>query len=179
MKLSLKTITFTVVAAALGVWAPAHAQAQLPVFGMIGLAEGQFAALNLVLVQSPDELHPGCRVIASFVDRNGQVFTDPGGTAARRLVTLQPQIAKQFKLYAAQILTAGETRKAIRAVLTPVPNTAVPSDCTCLVANVELVDPNGQTTVVDYGRAPEDSGTTPPPVPLPPGSGGGCTVLPD
>jgi hypothetical protein len=41
MKSSLKTITFTVAAAALGMWAPAQAQAQLPAFGMVVLPEGQ------------------------------------------------------------------------------------------------------------------------------------------
>ena len=152
-------------ATALGVAAPARAQAQLPVFGMIGQAEDQVAILNLVLVDPPEASHPGCRVTASFVDAKGQVFSDVWGNPVKKTFTLQPQIATWLRLYPASTL-AGQSRRSIRAVLAPVPNATTPSDCRCLTANVELVDPNGRTALLDNGHVGMGLG---PPSPWPPG----------
>ena len=142
-------------AMALGLGSPARAQVQvqsrLPAFGMIGLAEGQVAILNLVLVDPQDENHPGCRLTASFVDATGQVFSDVRGSAVRRTFTLQPQIATGLRLRSADILATGQLRRSIRAVLTPVPTVTAPSDCTCLIASLELVNPDGRTGVLDLG----------------------------
>ena len=150
--------------ALLGAAAPAGAQ-QMPIFGMIGLADGQVAILNLVLVDPSDTSHPGCRVTASFVDWKGQVFSDAWGNPARKTFTLQPQIAAGLRLPAASILD-GQSRRSIRAVLTPVPNVTTYSDCTCLTTSVELVDPNGRTALLDNGHVGMGLG---PPSPWPPG----------
>lgn len=152
-------------ATSLGVAAPARAQTQPPVFGMIGLAQDQVAILNLVLVDPPEASHPGCQVTASFVDAKGQVFSDVSGNPVKKTFTLQPQIATGLRLYAANIL-AGQPRRSIRAVLTPVPNPTTSSDCRCLTANVELVDPNGRTALLDNGQVGMGLG---PPSPWPPG----------
>jgi hypothetical protein len=196
-------VAAVVAVAALGVGAFASAQtlvpateaAKFPTFGMIGLAKGQVAILNLVLSEPPADDHPGCQVTASFVDAQGIVFNDLGGNPVKETFTLQPQIASDLKLPAAQILEIGQLRKPIRAVVTAAANTTenfaalrssatsaveTPSSrCTCLVANVELVNPNGQTAIVDYGKpsppdpinplpsAPTD-GVTPPTPPIAP-----------
>ena len=104
---------------ALGVAAPAWAQTPVPRFGMTSLAQRQVAALHLVLVEPPDAGHPGCRVTASFVNANGQVFNTRAGKPVRRTVTLQPQIAASFELRSEEILASTRTHMLIRAVLTP------------------------------------------------------------
>jgi hypothetical protein len=173
---------------------PATEAAKLPTFGMIGLAKGQVAVLNLVLSEPPAADHPGCQVTASFVDAQGMVFNDLSGNPVKETFTLQPQIASEFKMHAAQVLEVGRLRKPIRAVVTAAPtenlnlaaqrssltsDVETPSRCTCLVANVELVNPTGQTAIVDYGKpnppdpinplpsAPTD-GAAPPPPPIAP-----------
>jgi hypothetical protein len=135
-------------AAALGVGTPASAQ--VPTFGMIGLSRGQVAVLNLVLVDQPVPNHPGCRVAASFVDERGQVFVDVKGNPARRLFTLQPQIANALTL-TADTLNDGKQRRRIRAVVTPASPVTAPSNCTCLIVNQEIINPEGLTALVDYG----------------------------
>lgn len=171
-----------VIAAAtlLGMGAPAPAQTplppiakkELPAFGMIGLGKGQVAILNLVLFEAPAENHPGCQVTASFVDAEGAVFNDLSGNAVTETFTLQPQVASELALPSAEILAAGQLRTRIRAVLTPVPSLAVPSRCACLMANLELVNANGHTTVLDYGkRNPSDAPDSDQPVPMPPRDG--------
>ena len=163
---------------ALGLGTLAWAQAQLPAFGMIGLAEGQTAILNLVLVNPPAGDHPGCRVRASFVDASGQVFRNGMGHPIESSFTLQPQIATGLRLRSTEILTAGQLRRSIRAVLTPVPHDTTPSDCTCLIATLELVNPDGRTAVFDLGLgtpgtdvlARTPGGGNPPPPP------GQCTA---
>jgi hypothetical protein len=195
-------VAWVAAVAALGVGAFASAQtlvpateaAKFPTFGMIGLAKGQVAILNLVLYEPPADDHPGCQVTASFVDAQGMVFNDLGGNPVEETFTLYPQIASDLKLPAAQILEVGQLRKPIRAVVTAAPSVTenlaaqrssaasaveTPSRCTCLVANVELVNPNGQTTIVDYGKpSPQDpinplpsaptDGAAPPPPPIAP-----------
>jgi hypothetical protein len=173
---------------------PATEAAKMPTFGMIGLGKGQVAILNLVLSEPAADDHPGCQVTASFVDAQGNVFNDLAGNPVKGTFTLQPQIASDLKLPAAQILEVGQSRKPIRAVVTAAPSVTenlalqrssatsdddAPSRCTCLVANLELVNPNGQTAIVDYGKpippdpinpvpaAPTD-GVTPPTPPIAP-----------
>lgn len=173
---------------------PATDAANMPTFGMVGLGKGQVAVLNLVLSEPPADDHPGCQVTASFVDAQGIVFNDLAGNPVKETFTLQPQIASDLKLPAAQILEVGQFRRPIRAVVTAAPGATenlaaqrssatsaveTPSRCTCLVANVELVNPNGQTAIVDYGKpsppdpinplpsAPKD-GVTPPTPPIAP-----------
>jgi hypothetical protein len=158
-------------AIALIVVAPGAARAQVTAFGMVGVAADQVAILNLVLVGPADDAHPGCRVTASFVDTRGQVFTDVYGNPIRKTFTLENQMAVGLKFSAATVLP-GVPRKSVRAVLSPVPG-APASDCTCLVANVEIVEPTGKATLIDYGidrRAP--FGPNPPPPPGPPLPGG-------
>jgi hypothetical protein len=149
----------------LGLGSPARAQEQLPALGMIGLAERQTAILNMVLVGPPAENHPGCRVIASFVDARGQVFRDDAGNAVAHSFSLQPQIASWLVLRSPDILAAGQLRQSIRAVLAPVPG--APSDCSCLVPSVEIVNPDGRTAAYlggsDVGMRVPGGGNPPPP----------------
>jgi hypothetical protein len=131
---------------------------------MVGLAEGQLAILNLVLVNPPDANHPGCRVAASFVDSMGRVFSDATGTPVKRIFTLRPQIAAGLRLRSEDILATGQLRRSIRPVVGPVPNDTQPSDCNCLVTNLELVGANGGTSLTDYGHSPRlDPNPGPPP----------------
>jgi hypothetical protein len=163
--------------------APTSGKTELPAFGMIGLAKGQLATLNLVLLEAVTESHPGCQVTASFVDADGSVFNDLAGNPVTETFTLQPQIASELAVHSTQVVPVGKLRTSIRAVLTPPSSPFTPSRCTCLMANLELVNANGQTVVLDYGRRnwsqgpesnppipspPPDSATpSPPPLPLP------------
>ena len=150
---------------------PTTAKSELPAFGMIGLAKGQVAILNLVLSEAAEENHPGCQVTASFVDAEGAVFNNPAGNPIMETFTLEPRIAADLRLPAVQILAEGQVRTSIRAVLAPAPNIATPSRCSCLIASLELVNPNGQTTILDYGTPRSSQGDTTNPIPSPPKDG--------
>jgi hypothetical protein len=149
----------------MGMLAPARAQAQLPAFGMVGLAAGQRAVLNLVDVGTPDASHPGCRVTASFVDSMGRVLNDAKGVPVRRTVTLRPQVATSIQLLARDILAPGQQRRSIRPVVAPARNSSA-SGCSCFVPTLEILASNGVTTLTDSGHAPKLSPNPPPPPPI-------------
>jgi hypothetical protein len=157
---------------ALTMGAPARARAQsaaqavLPAFGMIGLARGQVARLNGVLVGRRDASHPGCRVTASFVGENGRVLRDRAGNPFTKTFSLRPQIADTLSLNSADILSSTQSRRSIRAVLTPV-NDGMPSNCGCLVINNAVENPDGQTAVLDYGNDMKEPRFPNPPPPPP------------
>jgi hypothetical protein len=153
-------------ATALALSVPARAQTELPAFGMVGLAAGQRAVLNLVLVASPDTSHPGCRVTASFVDSAGRVFSDAAGTPVRRTFTLRPQIAASIQLLSGDILGSGQQRRSIRPVVAPVRSGGAPSDCNCFVSTFEILASNGVTTLADAGHSPRWGPNPPPPPPI-------------
>jgi hypothetical protein len=153
-------------ATALGMTAAGQAQAQLPAFGMVGLATGQRAVLNLVLVAAPDAGHPGCRVTASFVDSVGRVFNDATGAPVRRTVILRPQIATSIQLLSADILPAGQQRRSIRPVVAPVRTSTAPSDCSCFTPSLEILAANGVTTLTTNGHSPRLGPNPPPPPPI-------------
>jgi len=155
---------------ALGVAAPAWAQTPVPRFGMTSLAQRQVAALHLVLVEPPDAGHPGCRVTASFVNANGQVFNTRAGKPVRRTVTLKPQIAASFELRSEEILASTRTHMLIRAVLTPATSAGATSDCGCLIATAQIRNEDGVTVLSDSGKDPIYRGNPPPPPP------GACTA---
>jgi hypothetical protein len=142
---------------------PGASAEELPIFGMQGLARGQTATLNLVIVQPPDDDRPACRVTASFVDANGEVLRDAAGNAIEETLTLRPEVAAQLSVEAAEVLGRREQRKSIRPVLVSPPDDGTPSDCTCLVATRETVDSSGRTSASDYGQRPPGGGNPPPP----------------
>jgi hypothetical protein len=148
------------VAALVGMSGPVKAEPPLPAFGMAGLATGQVAILTLVLTDAPDDLD--CRVRGAFVNATGQVFIDATGHEVMKDFTLQPNVADTLRLRSADIL-AGQARTLIRAVLTPVPNDPTESDCTRLIANVEIVNAStGETSVLIYPAEPPRGGGNPP-----------------
>jgi hypothetical protein len=155
---------------ALGIAAPASAQAPLPRFGMVGLAQGQVASLSMVLVEPRDASHPGCRVTASFVDAKGIVLRNSAGRSFAKTVTLQPQIAAALEMPANQVLASTQARGAIRAVLSPAATAGAATACGCLIATVELRAANGVTMLFDEGKDPIFRGNPPPPP-------GGCAAV--
>ena len=156
---------------ALGVAAPASAQAPLPRFGMVGLGQGQVASLSVVLVEPRDTSHPGCRVTASFADAKGVVLRNAAGRAFAKTVTLQPQIATSLELPADEILASTQSRGAIRPVLSLSSNAGAATACGCLIATLQLWAENGVTMLFDDGKDPIYRGNPPPPPP------GGCAAV--
>lgn len=156
-------------ATALGLGSPAGAQEQFPAFGMVGLANGQTAVLNLVLTSPLDPNHPGCRVTASFVNSDGDVFFNRNGKQFSEDFTLQPQKAKSFEMNSEDIAD-GQRRRPTRVVLTPPVDDTMPSDCRCVRASREIVNPDGRTTVLDLGFGNDSQGPpygkNPPPPPI-------------
>jgi hypothetical protein len=150
---------------ALWVAGPAQAFAQereLPAFGMVGLARGQTAVLNLVLV---GQSGVGCRVTASFVNASGEVFNDRAGNPVQQTFSLRDNVAAELRLGSADILADGESRKPTRVVLQGPPDDSTPSDCTCLVATREILNSNGRTSISDLAERPGGGGNPPPPPP--------------
>ena len=153
-------------AATLGVATPGLAfnpQPEPPAFGMTGLGRYQTAMVTAVLTHPPDPDHPGCGVLLAFVDGSGNVIRDRAGNAFVKKVVLRGNVASSLALRAEDILADGETRKSIRAVVTDIPpDPQVPTECGGMVATLELVAPNGWTTLLETLAVP------PPPRPEPP-----------
>jgi hypothetical protein len=159
-------VALALAAANLGGPGLAFGAEDLPAFGMIGLAQRQTAVLNLVLVNPPDDRHPGCRVTASFVDAKGRVFRDRAGNVVEETFVLKPQIAEELVLLSADVLRTDELRRPIRATLSHPPDDGTASDCRCLVATRELVEASGHTSASDVGLPPQDGPNPPPPPPV-------------
>lgn len=158
-------------------------------FGMVGLARTQMAVLNAVLaVPIPNDGRSSCRLVLSFVDGQGRPFHDASGSEVSKLIELRGGAADSIRLRAADVLLDGQLRIPIRAVVTPVPNDGspvpedgtpvpddgipvpddgipvpndgVPSDCTGLVATLEIVGPLGATQLL-YTPIPNDGQPVP------------------
>jgi hypothetical protein len=157
-------VVVAALAAVVGVAAAGVGRAQrqeLPAFGMVGLARGQVAVLNLVDVGFPDG-RDACRVTAAFVDETGQVLHDRAGNPVQQTFLLRPNVAVALRLRAEDILGNRQVRRTTRVVLAD-PGDDVPSNCGCLVANRELVAANGITLLDIYGKPPGGGGNPPPP----------------
>jgi hypothetical protein len=123
-------------------------QPEPPAFGIVGLSQTQTAILNAVLTQPPDPARPACELVLSFVDADGQPFHDAAGTEITKRVMLQGAKARSLQLRPAEAVPVGQTRAPIRAVVSQPPDPQGPSDCTGLVATLELVSRRGLTQML-------------------------------
>jgi len=130
--------------AVLAVAGPAWSQSR---FGMVGVARDQGVVLNVVMANPPDDSHPGCRLVLSFVGADGRTLVNPSRTEITKLVTLRGSAAERLAFRAADVMPENQLRLPIRAVLGNPPDDGTPSDCTGMVATLELVAPNGWTTL--------------------------------
>lgn len=148
-------------------WAAAAAAAGNPDavdFGMIGLAQSQTAVLTAVLTGPIDARHPGCPTELSFVDAQGQVFRDRDGNEIKQTFVLHGNVAVSLTLNADDILTGGELRKSIRAVVADPLDDGTHADCRQRKVSRETLDERGYTlTVTEYSFAIERKPTPPPP----------------
>jgi hypothetical protein len=143
-------------------------QPEPPAFGVVGIGRGQFAVLNAVLTQPvpddssppPDDNRSGCRLVLSFVGADGRTLLDASGAEAKKSVELRGGVAESLVLQAADVLADGQLRRSIRAVMIGPPDDSIPSDCTGLVATMEIVGPNGWTQVL-YAPIPDDNSPVP------------------
>jgi hypothetical protein len=120
-------------------------QPEPPAFGMVGMSQTQTAMLNAVLTHAADSTRPGCDVVLSFVDADGAPFHDAAGTEITKRVTLKGARAESLRLRPSEAMPDGQMRAPIRAVVTLPPDPMEPSDCTGLVATLELVSRRGLT----------------------------------
>jgi len=124
-----------------------------PKFGIVGVARDQAVVLNAVLGEPPDDGHPGCLVDLSFVGADGNTLVNAAGQAISLRTTLRGNVAQKLAFRAENVMREGQLRLPIRAVLADTPDDGTPSDCTGLIATVELVAPNGWTTLSQVGIA--------------------------
>jgi hypothetical protein len=115
-----------------------------PPFGMVGIAQGQTARLNLVNTGSPAELAPPCRAHLRFLDANGNVLASLRAEAAADHATFL-DYAASF----APINTVGDAvgpaRAEIRAAVQFTDDQFAPP---CRV-NVEIFDnTTGRTSIL-------------------------------
>ena len=125
-----------------------------------GPGRTQTAVLNAVLVGPPDPDRPACRLDLSFVDAQGRPFHDASGGEAGKRVELRGGVADSIRLRAGDVLRDDQLRIPIRAVMSPPPDDNVPSDCTGLVATLEIVGPLGATQLL-YSPPPDDGSPVP------------------
>ena len=110
-------------------------------FGMVGLARGQTARLNVVnaqLVRPPDGRgDAGCPVELSFIDSVGRTVASGGGTLrAGEAILIDLPFAERGR----GLETRLQIRGVVRSTLGP---------CADLIATVEIFDtPSGRTTIV-------------------------------
>ena len=117
-------------------------QNQLPAvqFGLVGLARGETARLNVVntLPPSPVRSESSCHVSLRFLNERGESFRDAAGEA-----DLEPGHATQLDLPAA---TAFENSTALRRLIrasvesNPGPPDLPPNPCAGIVSTMELFD---------------------------------------
>jgi hypothetical protein len=128
--------------AVLAVAVPAWSQTHL---GMVGIARDQRAVISAVMASPPDDSHPGCRLVLSFVGADGQTLVDSSRAEIKKLVTLRGNVAERLAFRAADVMPENQLRLPIRAVLGNPPDDGIPSHCAAVLVTVELVAPNGWT----------------------------------
>lgn len=128
----------------------------MPVFGMVGIAPGQVARLNAVMGINPEPFHDPVLVTLQFLGADGQPITDQAGDAIARDVLLFPGEAAWLDLKASDVLSRGQNRMQIRAVMGVAPDDSRP-----VVATLEIFNQlSGRTQVLHVPTAPV-SGITP------------------
>jgi hypothetical protein len=150
-------------------------QPEPPAFGMIGIAPGQTARLNVARVHPPDPgLPPGpCRVGLGFVDAEG------GLLLPAVQVTLRPGQAAFADIALGRGAVGAGGRMQIRAVFVPPIDPDRPGasrrlarECRDVVATLEVFDTESQQTQVilspgvirGFNPQPEPPAATVPPV---------------
>lgn len=123
-----------------------------PRFGIVGIGRDQAAILNAVLAGlPPDPDHPGCLVELSFAGADGRTLLDAVGHTIKWTTTLRGGAAGRLTFRGADVMGENQVRLPIRAVVEVPPDPGY--DCTGLIATVELVAPNGWTTLSQVGIA--------------------------
>jgi len=115
-----------------------------PPFGMVGIAQGQTARINLVNTESPGALPPPCRAYLRFLDSDGNALATLAVEAAAGHAT--------FLDYAANFVpvnTVGDAATPLRAEIRPIAHfdgNRVPPPCR---VTVEIFDnATGRTNVL-------------------------------
>jgi hypothetical protein len=135
--------------------APAAAQSEeeevrLP-FGPVGIAHGQTAVLNVVLLAVPPS---PCQITLSFYDPEGQVLGTREEPAMTVFTLEEPNVTESFELSADQTLADGQVRvRILPAVQLP------PNPCADLVATLEIYGPGDQTRIYWTNPGPPNSPT--------------------
>ncbi len=144
-----------VVCAGIHVRAQNQIQTQSAVqFGILGIARGQTARINVANVSSPDNpLFPPdpCRVTMSFVDADGNVLINNAGQPVQREVTLQPGHAAFLQINGDNYIERGQTRLTFRPVVTVMPGdpNLPPDPC---IPTLEVIDNlTARTTLLNPG----------------------------
>jgi hypothetical protein len=114
-------------------------EVRLP-FGPVGIARGQTAVLNVVLVALPPS---PCRATLTFYDAAGQVLRTREEPATAMVTLEEPNVTASFELPAVQ--APGEEQ--VRTEILPAVQ-APPNPCADLVATLEIVDGSGRTSVL-------------------------------
>lgn len=137
-----------------------------PAFGLVGVVRGQGAELH-VFIGNPN-LRPeavatdtapaaACQVSLNFVDNMGAPLFDRRGHMVAAMGMLMPGESLTLSLPSAGLFRSGDGRsRAIRAVVAGeiVPgNPDLPPGCPGLVPTLEIVDGQGQTSIL-YAPAP-------------------------
>jgi hypothetical protein len=134
----------------------------LPRFGLVGFALGQVARINAVKGIEPVPF----RVALGFVDEDGIPLHDRAGNEIKREVELMPGHGAWLDVDAAEVLSRGELRKQIRAVVSVLPVAGVPPDpiTPTVVATLEIFNRlSGRTEVLYASPANAVSGVDPTP----------------
>ena len=136
-------LTLAAIGLAAMVGGPVGAQSEeeevrLP-FGPVGIAQGQTAVLNVVLLAAPPN---PCRATLSFYDRAGGLLGTREEPAMAVVTLEEPNVTASLELPAVQAL--GEER--VRAGILPAVQ-APPNPCADLVATLEIYGPGDRTQI--------------------------------
>jgi len=125
------------------VGAQGEEEVRLP-FGPVGIARGQTAVLNVVLLALPPN---PCQATLSFYNAAGDLLGSREDPATAEVTLEEPNVIASFELPAVQAL--GEEQ--VRAQILPAVQ-APPNPCADLVATLEVYGPGATTQI--YWSAP-------------------------
>jgi len=113
-------------------------EVRLP-FGPVGIARGQTAVLNVVLLEVPPD---PCRATLSFYDAAGDLLGNREEPATAEVTLEEPNVTASFELPAVQALGEGQVRAEILPAVQ-----APPNPCADLVATLEVYGPGAATQI--------------------------------
>ena len=143
-----------------------------PDFGLVGIARGQTARLNVSLCDGSARLGDGsvrlcdgsvmpgeaatCTVTLGFVDASGAPIQDRAGRTIAATRTVRTGESTSFDLHAAEALALGGLRRSFRAVVRTQepPDPDSPHPCHGLVRTLEVFDTATGRTAFGYALNP-------------------------